>query len=82
MGESGDLVAQETQPHGLRVWRGFRRRSRSQRRQVAGYARLEVGQPEPATSLPAHAGLKVGLEVTKGSDKAEQERGVGRVETE
>lgn len=76
------MVSQETQPQGLRVWREFRRRSCSQRRQVTGHARLEVGQPEPATSLPAHAGLKVGLEVTKGSDKAEQECGVGRVEAE
>lgn len=38
----------------------------------------EVGQPEPTTSLPAHAGLKGGLEVTKRSAKAEQEWGVSR----
>lgn len=39
---------------------------------------LEVGQPEPPASLPAHAGLKGGLEVTKGSAKAEREWGVRR----
>ena len=39
------------------------------RRQVTGHAQLEVGQPEPTASLPAHAGLKGGLGVTKGYAK-------------
>lgn len=50
----------------------------STRYQVIGPAVLEVGQPEPAVSLPAHAGLKDGLEVTINHNKAEQVQGVSR----
>lgn len=61
--------------------RGFGRQAAEggTRYQVTGPAVLEVRQPEPTAILPVHVGLKGGLEVTKGHNKAEQVRSVSRV---
>lgn len=47
---------------------------------VTGAAVLEVGQPGPPASLPAHVGLKGGLEVTMRHGKANQVQGGGKAE--